>query len=394
MTSYQKLVIIRTLAKAAPEIYTNQRSSKAEQLEMSVEELDHQVAEERTKQAASRADGTLVNTSEINDLKWFWPNRFPRGKLVILDGDPGLSKSMFSLRVAISGMFDKPFIDGTRPQVTGGVVLLSAEDDLRDTINPRLRAAGAPVGEIPMVFVPATKRDGTQFSLSDQNDRHDLEEMVKKVNAVLMIIDPLNAYLGEKVDSNNDKEIRRVLGPLSEMANRTGCVILSLRHCNKSGGGKAIYRGLGSIGYTAAARAQFFMAEHPEEPGTFVFACAKFNLGPKPDSLKYKLDFVDVPGISSPVPFVASAETCALTANDLAASVQSTGDKLSDAMEFLEAVLEYGRVTAKEVEQKAFKQKISTRTLRRARIELKIEPYQEGGKWWWQLPGAPKKIPF
>jgi hypothetical protein len=341
----------------------------------------------------------FVDTSVKVDIQWLWESRLPVGKLVMVDGDPGLSKSMSMLRIAVSVMFGKKFLDGAKPTITGGVVLLSAEDDLRDTIVPRLVAAGAPDGQtIPMIHVPSSKTDGTQFSLADLNDRFELEHMIAKADARLVVIDPINSYLGDRVDSHNDQKIRQVLAPLSEIANRTGCVIVGLRHVSKGGaGGKAVYRGLGTIGYTAAARVNFYIAEHPDEPGVFVFACSKTNLGPKPPSIKYKLDFAKVEGISKPVPFVAHGETCDLTADQLSeAQAQNKGDdregsdKVENAVEFLRLVLSDGRVSKSEVDRKAAQQKIKPITLRRAQQQLKIKPQRDGNKWWWELPEEAK----
>jgi hypothetical protein len=336
----------------------------------------------------------FVDTSVKVDIQWLWDLRLPKGKLVMLDGDPGLSKSMLMLKIAVSVMFRQKFLDGENPTITGCVVLLSAEDDLRDTIVPRLVAAGAPNGQqIPMIHVPSSKPDGTQFSLADPNDRVELEFMIAKADAKLVVIDPINAYLGEKVDSHNDQKIRQVLAPLSEIANRTGCVIVGLRHVSKGGsGGKAVYRGLGSIGYTAAARVNFFIAEHPDETGVFVFACSKTNLGPKPPSIKYKLDFAKVEGISKPVPLVAHGETCDLTADQLSEAQAEKGDdrggsaKVENAVDFLRLVLSDGKVSKSEVDKKATQQKIKPMTLRRAQQQLKIKPERDGNKWWWELP--------
>jgi hypothetical protein len=351
---------------------------------------------------ARQSQSSLVNTSDLAELSWLWLNRFPRGKLIMLDGDPGLSKSMFSLGIAVSVMTGKPFLDGSKPAVTGGVILLSAEDDLRDTINPRLVAAGAPQGVIPLIHVGATKPDGTQFSLADSSDRLELEIMVSRVDAKLVIIDPLNAYLGDKVDSHNDQKIRQVLGPLSEIANRTGATVLCLRHLSKSGGTKAIYRGMGSIGYTAAARANFFVAQHPEEPEAFVFAASKFNLGPRPESLQYKLAFATVQGISKPVPYVSSGQPCALTADDLAAAQNQEDDgesKLGSAKQFIQVMLNDGPVPVKKIEEDARRQGIKPMTLRRAFTDLKVESYPDPDtkgkkKYMWRLRNVEAKLPF
>jgi AAA domain len=88
------------------------------------------------EQALVESCPPLVDTSVRIDIQWLWDLRLPNGKLVMLDGDPGLSKSMFMLKIAVSVMFGEKFLDGEKPTITGGVVLLSAEDDLRDTIVP------------------------------------------------------------------------------------------------------------------------------------------------------------------------------------------------------------------------------------------------------------------
>jgi hypothetical protein len=179
-----------------------------------------------------------------------------------------------------------------------------------------------------------------------------------------------------------------VLGPLSEIANRTGAVILCLRHLSKSGGGKAIYRGMGSIGYTAAARANFFVCEHPEEKGFFVIAASKFNLGPKPESIKYTLAFRTVEGIKDLVPYVANGEPCELTANDLAAADTETngGEKFRHAVEFLKDTLKHGEVPEAEVKKEMRDNDISDSTLRRAKKHLKVVSFQKGRKWYMRLP--------
>jgi hypothetical protein len=342
----------------------------------------------RAMAESQKGESRLVNTTDVADVSWLWTNRFPRGKLVIIDGDPGQAKSMLSLAVAVSVMTGKPLLDGAKPEVTGGVVLLSAEDDLRDTINPRLVAAGAPQAQIPLLHVPSTKADGGQFSLGDPDDRFKLERMIARIDAKLVIVDPLNAYLGEKVDSHNDQKIRQVLGPLSEIANKTGAVVLCLRHLAKSGGTKAIYRGMGSIGYTAAARANFFVADHPEKKDRFVIAASKFNLGPKPPSLEYFIETVTVQGLVKPVPRVAGGAPCALTANDLSAAQTEEaagGGRFHEAADFLREALKDGVTAEKDVKRQARDLDIAPATLKRAKKSLKIRSTQKGRAWYWQL---------
>jgi len=382
--------------------YTNSRAQMERILQRSVysafKNWDASITEALEEAAKKRTP--LFDTRNRADVIWQWEGYVPLGKLVVIDGDPGLAKSMFALRIAVSTFSGKPFLDGTKPATTGGVVLLSAEDDPVDTIAPRLVAAGAPDGEIPLIFQPPTKEDGEAFNLDDSGDRLELELKIVHVNAKLVIIDPVNAYLGEKVDSHNDQKVRRVLGPLSEIANRTRATILCLRHVTKGGGTKAIYRGQGSIAYTAAARANFFVAEHPDNNGTFVFAASKFNIGPKPSSLAYRIALAEVTGIVKQVPYVAGGEPCSLTANELAAAedrkMESEGGKLGDAVDFLRAMLADGEVAVKEIERRADKQGIKPMTLRRAKEALKVQARPDGKKWFWSLPEEERQtnIPF
>jgi hypothetical protein len=335
-----------------------------------------------------------VDTRNAKNIVWLFTGRFPAGMLVILDGDPGLSKSMFSLALSVSVLTGKPFLGMIKPETTGGVILMSAEDDLENTIIPRLLAAGAPHGVIPNLFhIPCSKPNGDRVSLSDPVVLLELEDLIKASGARLLIVDPINAYLGDKVDSHNDQKIRQVLGPISELANRTGCMILCLRHLNKGGGGKAIYRGLGSIGYTGQARANFFAAEHPDEEGTFVVATSKFNIGAKPSSIKYKLDFSQVPGVSSLVPYCAHGENCDINANTLSeqsVDAEETG-KLKDAVDFLIELLRLGPVKAQEGNKQARKMSISDATLSRARRKLRVKAIQTATCWYWQMPDETKK---
>jgi putative DNA primase/helicase len=366
----------------------------ARSLGATVEDLEARISAAAVELKKRRGiTATPIDTRKAKTVPWLYTGRFPGGKLTILDGDPGLSKSMFSLALAVSVLTGKAFLGMIKPELTGGVVLLSAEDDLEDTIIPRLVAAGCPVtpeGIVPNLFhVPCLKPSGQQLSLSDALDRLELEELIQSCSGKLMIIDPLNAYLGDKADSHNDQKMRQVLGPLSDLANRTGAMILGLRHLNKGGGGKAIYRGLGSIGYTAAARANFFAAEHPDEEGVFVVAASKFNLGPKPSSIKYRLAFAEVPGVQGLVPHVANGENCDLKADELAASQSDDAEesgKLKDAMDFLQQALSLGPIKSQDGIKQARKLSISERTLIRARQKLKVKAVQTASCWYWQLP--------
>ncbi len=144
----------------------------------------------------------LTNLSEVEPLpvEWLWRGRIPRGAITILDGDPGLGKSTLTLDLAARVTTARPMPDGTEG-VPGGVVLLSAEDDVARTIVPRLRAAGADCSRV-VAFSAVADKDGKEDIPSFPSDLSALEEAIERVGAVLVIIDPLVAYLDDKVNAN------------------------------------------------------------------------------------------------------------------------------------------------------------------------------------------------
>jgi hypothetical protein len=94
--------------------------------------------------------------------------------------------------------------------------------------------------------------------------------------------------------------MRLALGRLSDVARRRGCAIIGLRHLNKSGGGKAMYRGGGSIGITAHVRSALVVGPHPDDDQLRVLAPVKTNRGRMPKARTFRL--VPVPVTIGGVP--------------------------------------------------------------------------------------------
>jgi len=231
---------------------------------------------------------------QAEPVSWLWPGYLPAGKVVVLDGDPGLGKSVLTLDLAARVSTGALMPDGTEP-VKGAVLILSAEDGLGDTIRPRLDAAGADCYQVITIteITYADDEDGSVYArlVSIPADLTAIEEVITSHGVVLVVIDVLMAYLGHDVNSHRDQDVRRALAPVAAMAERTGCCVLVLRHLNKSGGASAIYRGGGSIGIVGAARAGFMVGVDPaDETGQRrVLAPVKCNLGPEPPALAYRV---------------------------------------------------------------------------------------------------------
>lgn len=208
-----------------------------------------------TAESTKKSPAILTRLSDVvpQPVRWLWRGRIPFGKVTILDGDPGLGKSLVSLDVAARVSTARTMPDGTTGDLIepAGVVLLSAEDDSADTIRPRLEAAGADVSRI--VHLRAVREaDGTMQPVT-LTSLTELQTAINEVNAKLVIVDPLMAFLPAKVDSHRDQDIRRSLAPLVALAAETGVAVLVIRHLNKtSSTGNPLYRGGGSIGIIGA----------------------------------------------------------------------------------------------------------------------------------------------
>ena len=181
-------------------------------------------------------------------IRWLWKPFLPRGKLAVLDGDPGMGKSMLTIDLAARLSRGGPLPDGTTADGPHVTLLLSAEDDAGDTTRPRAEAAGADLDRVIVVTSPAGG------PLTFPGDFPELAKLVKRHAPSLIVIDPITAFLPTDVAANADQSVRRVLSRLAVIAEQAGCAVLLVRHLRKAGGAKAVYRGAGSIGIIASAR--------------------------------------------------------------------------------------------------------------------------------------------
>src|SRR5215217_1226037 len=184
--------------------------------------------------------GTLLADVETKTVEWLWERRIPLGKITVLDGDPDNGKSVLTTDLAARVTTGRAMPYGfgkTFPQA--GVVILSAEDGVADTIRPRFDAAGGDPSKVVIL--------GNDDPFGLPEDLPQLEWAIERVGAKLVIVDPIMAFLGENINSNSDKDVRSALKPLKQLAERTGVAVLIVRHLNKTPGGNVLYRG-GSIG--------------------------------------------------------------------------------------------------------------------------------------------------
>jgi hypothetical protein len=211
---------------------------------------------------------------EETALRWLWPGRIPLGTITLLDGDPGLGKSLLALDLVARVTRGAAMPDGgdtlagaVEGVVDGGAVLLSAEDDLAATVRPRLDAAGADLQRVLAVQTVLTYDTAmgqeVERGFALPGDVPLLVAAIGEVDAKLVVIDPLMAYLDGRVNSWRDQDVRAALAPLARLAERTGVAVVILRHLTKGGSTNALYRGGGSIGIIGAARSGLLVARAP-----------------------------------------------------------------------------------------------------------------------------------
>ena len=332
---------------------------------------------------------TLANVTP-RPIEWLWPERIAQGKVSIIAGDPGLGKSILTLDIAAKVSCGGKWPVHQDSAAVGDAVLMSAEDDLEDTIRPRLDAVNADVSRIHALTMireidPVTgKLRRRPFSLAADIER--LEEAIQSLpKCRLVIIDPISAYLGG-TDSHNNADVRALLTPLADLAQRCGAAVVAVTHLNKSSG-NAIYRAMGSIAFVAAARAVYVVAKDPDDSSRRIMMPSKNNLGEDQAGFAYK---VACSGLGAPYidwesdPVYEDIDI--LMARSDGGSEK--GSAREDAKHFLEDLLIDGPVRAKQVLNDARNAGVAERTLRRAKDSLGIEAIKTsfGGPWAWALP--------
>jgi RecA-family ATPase len=236
--------------------------------------------------------GLLLSEVDTQEITWLWEKRIPRGKITVLDGDPGMGKSLIAAHIAACVSTGRPMPDGT-PTRQGGVILIAPEDSPEETLKPRLEAAGGDPSQVLLLNtvedLDAKRRKiyDRPFSLAQDLDL--LENTIKRMQAVLVIIDPLMAVLGNTIDSSRDQSVREVFTPLAQLAERTGCAILMIRHLSRGSAGHPLYRGAGSLGIIAAARSGLIVAADPSDEQRRVLAPTKHNLSQPASNLTYQV---------------------------------------------------------------------------------------------------------
>jgi hypothetical protein len=361
-----------------------------------VEALTDKTTATTPKPAPIDGAPVIVRLSDVKPepVAWLWPGRIALGKLTLIAGDPGLGKSFLTLDMAarVSRGWAWPDAPGVAT-TPGGVVLLSAEDGVADTIRPRLDAAGADVARIVALEAIRSVGDNGRESARTFDLSRDLPALESAIRSVegcrLVVIDPVTAYLGG-VDSHKNAEIRGLLAPLGAIAERHRVAVVAVTHLNKSGGGPAIYRAMGSLAFAAAARAAWAVSKDKDDPRRRLLLPIKNNIAPDTGGLAYRIEPLGVDGC----PAVAwEPDAVNVSADDALAGDRDHGGgrtERDDAAEWLRDYLRDGPKLARDVLTESKAAGFSKRTIDRAKPAAGVRTRKQafGGGWVWEL-GAP-----
>ncbi len=310
----------------------------------------------------------LINMEDIKceNVEWLWYPFVPYGKITIIQGDPGEGKTTLVLQM-IAKLTRGETIINEETKEPINVIYQTAEDGLSDTIKPRLVAANADCSKVLVI-------DDKETPLTMLDVR--LEKAISETGARLVVLDPIQGFLGADVDMHRANEIRPVMKHIAEIAEKYRCAIILVGHMNKNSNGKSSYRGLGSIDFQAAARSVLIVGRVKGEPEVRVVCHVKSSLAPEGKSIAFRLDKEE--GFQ----WIGEYD---VSVDDLLAA-DNRGQKVREAKEFLKEILKSGSMTQKEISEEAENHGIKNKTLWNAKSDLKVESVKIGNQWFWMLP--------
>lgn len=329
--------------------------------------------ERKKGEQMARIDGfgigiRFYSTVTVKQIDWLWQPYIPYGKVTVIQGDPGDGKTTLILSIAAMLSTGQAMPESLQAPACSNVIYQSAEDGAEDTIKPRLIAAGADCEKVAFI-------DETNEFLTLDSPR--IEQAIRDADAKLLVIDPLQAYLGDGSEMNRAEGVRPLMRSLTNVAERTGCAIVIIGHMNKGSGTKGIYRGLGSIDISASARSVLLVARLRDNPEVRVLAQIKNSLAREGPALAFEIRH------GTGIHWLGEYEISA--AELLTGKTPDNSGKSTLAASILLSVLGEGPMTSCEIYEKMQAQDISKRTADAAKKKLAVHSKKIGDTWYWSL---------
>lgn len=316
-----------------------------------------------------RTELKMIKMSDIEaqEIEWLWYPYIAYGKLAIVQGDPGDGKTTLILNLAAKLTKGEGLDENMKVTEPMNVIYQTAEDGLADTVKPRLLQAGADCEKVLVI-------DESEKSLSMLDER--IEEALIKTGARVLILDPIQAYLGSGTDMNRANEVRNMTKRLAALAEKYKCAIILIGHMNKAAGNKAAYRGMGSIDFYAVARSGLLVGRVEGEPNIRAMVQIKNNLAEFGHAKAFRLS-------EEGFRWLGDYE---ITADEVLGGYAPKINKLEQAKDLLrELSKELEKVESNSIYDMAKEQNISKRTLENAKREMGIRAKRENGSWYWPL---------
>jgi hypothetical protein len=329
--------------------------------------------------AVRRPDLVRLSDVKARAVDWLWEPFIPYSMLSMLSGDPGTAKSFIALSLCADLSRGK-LRDG-RSVAPANCLYLTIENPLAESIRPRFDLLGGDPSRFyalaGSVFAANGEEQRSSVTLSDIPI---LDAAIAETKARLIVVDPIQSYLGQNIDLHRSNETRPVLDGLSKLAEAHGCAVLILRHLSKQSGGKAITRGLGSIDLSGAVRSELLAGQLPDDPEVRALVHIKSNVGRMGPTLGFSID--------GEGRFSWTGES-QITASELLAAPDGTErSTVERAKEWLTELLKSGSMDQATIRHMAEDEGFKTMTLRRAKDALNIRSRKSGmgGGWTWELP--------
>lgn len=311
----------------------------------------------------------MIKMSEVQsqEIEWLWYPFIPYGKLTIVQGDPGDGKTTLILNIAAKLSKGEELDNDMKLTEPMNIIYQTAEDGLADTVKPRLEKAGADCERIVVI-------DESYKSLSMADER--LKVAIIQTGARMLILDPIQAYLGGGMDMNRANEARDMTKRLGALAEKYKCAIILIGHMNKASGNKAAYRGMGSIDFFAVARSVLLVGRVEGEPNIRAVVQIKNNLAQFGHPKAFEL-------MESGFKWMGDYE---ITADEVLGGIAPKANKLEQAKQILRELAETSNaIQSNEIFDMSEEQGISKRTLENAKKELGIRARKINNSWYWEL---------
>lgn len=317
------------------------------------------------------AEIRYYSTITPQNVEWLWYPYIPYGRITVIQGDPGEGKTTFALHIAAmlsTGTTLPVYETAICPQ---NVIYQSTEDGLADTIKPRLIAAGADCDRIAYIDAPACS-----LTLDDER----IKCAIQETNARLLVLDPMQAFIGADADMHRANDMRPILQKLSALAELTHCAIVIIGHMNKATGAKGLYRGLGSIDIAAAARSVLLIGRLKDEPTIRVMTHLKSNLAPEGKSVAFEMEAAG--GLRWVGYYDVSADDL------LSGAGQPPDSKLLQARTLLRQILLEKPMLCTEIYALCRKHDIGERSVDSAKRLERIQSIKRPDGWYWTFTGS------